>query len=256
MKPDIWLRHVGKGLKRASPTICAIAAVGGVIVTAVLSSKAALKADKKIKDEEEKRGKKLSIGQKAAIAAPTYIPTAAATVLTSLAIIESDLLNKKQQLAIAAAYAALQQKFDKYRSLVPEEQDKEITDRLSGNMELGPRYGVDDGLSLEDPNCTYMFHDEFTGKFYARALADIFDAERSVIELYNRFGSVSLNEWCSLVGIDESEDGDILMLTKPMARLYNGIEDLTFEHIEMRSDDPDVPTYIWIRPCFPFAVGF
>lgn len=106
------------GLKTASPIILSVAAVGGVIWTAIQSSLDRDRySERKIKAMEAKLKDgqtdiKLTKKEEAKLIAQTYLPTAAAVVTTSSCIIASTVISKKQTVAMATIAAAGMKAYD------------------------------------------------------------------------------------------------------------------------------------------------
>lgn len=155
-------------VKAHKATILSIAGVGGVFLTAFLSSKAALKADKVLKYEEEKKGSPLTTGEKIAYSAFSYIPTAVAAAGTSAAIIASDRIHLKAEAALAAVVTGLSEKRD---FLV------EQTAKLSARAETYISHGVE-VLPGE-----VLFHDQYLeemgdshGGYFAMSMVDFKDS--------------------------------------------------------------------------------
>lgn len=247
------IRNVTRQIKRKSPLIFTVLTVGGVVATAVLSSKAALKADTKIRSLEADKGEELSTREKIAAALPIYIPTIAVTAATSLCAIESNILNKKQQAALTLAYAALQEKLKQYTNPV-QLTEKTVTKPV---YDLYPYTG--EYLEAEGPYdtyYTYTFHDDISDCYYNRTVEEVLTALDQVVDIYERFGEVSINEFMDALGLDMQPYGDAVLWTKMEGREYYGSDFLAFTLYKMTSDDENAPPYIWIIPTFPpMAIG-
>ena len=90
--------------KEHSGTICAVAAVAGVFVTAYFSSKAALEAKERVKPEMETK-------EKAKEYAKVYAKTAVSAAATSALIIGSDRIHVGKELAIAGVAAMWKEQY-------------------------------------------------------------------------------------------------------------------------------------------------
>lgn len=245
--------------KKHSPLIFTVLTVGGVVATAVMSSKAALKADKRIREKEAERCEELSVGQKIATALPVYIPTLAVIAATSGCAIESHILNKKQQVALTLAYAALQQRLDRITAFSapppPESATSTTTEpdtkkRKPLYYEMSP-YSGELMVPVSDTYYSYTFHDDISDSYYTRTIEDVLTALDHIEEIYNRFGEVSINEFLEILDLDLVPYGDSVMWTKREGIEYYGSDLLAFTLYKMTSDDPDTPPYIWIIPTFP-----
>ena len=107
-----------KGLLRiAGPTICACLASAGVVVTAILSAKGALKAEKVLHDEG------LSAKEKVKAAAPAFVPAGVAGIATTGLIFVANILGANQQAALVAGMASLYKSSRNYRDTVKNGND-------------------------------------------------------------------------------------------------------------------------------------
>ena len=117
-------------LDKNSSTLLSCAAGGGVVLTAVSASEAALKAKEKL--EAENPQTKLD---KLKVIAPCYIKTAIVAGLTIGCIFGARYLDKKKQLALVAALSAVSQDAEDFKNkaaeLLSEEKVEEIKKEIA-----------------------------------------------------------------------------------------------------------------------------
>lgn len=99
-------------------TILAITSVVGLGATIFLTAKNAPKADKKIKEAEEKKGEKLSVKEIIKTSAKSYIPVAIVGTATAASVISSTILSKKTEASLAATAVALDGIYRRYKGKV------------------------------------------------------------------------------------------------------------------------------------------
>lgn len=146
--------------QKHSPKILFVAGAVGVVATAVLASRATLKMDEVLMDAQEDLEKvrrlesvkyseqdrqhdtTLIYVQSAFKIARIYAPTAIVGVLSIAALTGSHVILSRRNVAITAAYAALDKGFRQYR--------QRVVDELGGAKDKEFRYGLTDREIVEE----------------------------------------------------------------------------------------------------------
>lgn len=185
-------------LRVAGPTICACLASVGVTVTAVLSAKGALKAEKILNDKE------LPFKKKVKAAVPAFIPAGVAGIATTGLIFVANVLGAKQQAAIVAAtaslYKAKRQTFDTIKN------------------------------SGDTPNGVLTFYDPVAKRYFKRTMEEVLEAEYLLNRAFILRGYAPLNELYAFLGLEKTSDGEKLGWSQEVGGAFYGYEWIDFEH--------------------------
>lgn len=246
-------------IKKHSNAILTGVAVTGVVVTAVSAAKATPKAMLLIQKAEEEKGGPLSRTEKFVKAAPVYFPTALIGASTVACIFGAHVLNKKQQAALASAYAVVNASYNEYRSKVEEvfgenadgmvkhavieekyEEDKVVT-RV---VEPGPKPEIEP--EFED---TVLFFDEYRNEFFETSLEHIKDAEYHFNRNFALRDYAELNELYEFIGLPPTALGSVLGWSTYAGQATYGYQWIDFNHVKDVLDDGTV--YYRLEMPFP-----
>lgn len=153
------VRNVGFKIQKHSPELLMVAGVMGAVVSTVVACKATLKVEAVIDDTKKKMDKIHESEEKGCTAAgmdyskedakkdttivyaqtglkltKLYAPAVAIGVLSVTSILASNNILRKRNVAIAAAYTAIDKGFKDYRSRVVERFGKEVDKELRYNL--------------------------------------------------------------------------------------------------------------------------
>lgn len=150
------ITKVGLGLKEHSPEILAIVGATGVAVSMVLACKATLKVDevleehnenmKKIKnkeadekytEEDRTNDKIIQYTHTAVKMAKLYAPAVGLCALSLGSLIGSNIILRRRNAALTAAYMAIDKGFKEYRERVVKRFGKEVDQQLRFGLEPG-----------------------------------------------------------------------------------------------------------------------
>lgn len=216
-------------LKKHGATMLSIAASVGVVVTAVETAKATTKAQTLIAMNKEENPTKEEIVKDCW---RFYVPAAVVGAGTIACILSSNLMNKKSQKELMAAYVAVQQTYSAYRKKVAEEVGKE--------REREIHKAVLEENRNEDGELIRLFYDPNLEKYYHATMAQVVEATYEFNRRLATDGIVTLNQWITMLNADELEivpDGD---------NIWWGIDQLVndwdyywmdFEYCKQTTDD-------------------
>lgn len=229
-----------RSFKRVSPTILSCAAIVGVVGTAVLTARAVRRSARILQKAEEGRDGKLTKLETAKAAVPAYIPAAIVGSLTIGCILEANLLNKKQQAALASSYILLSQSQRKYRKAAKAvfggDADSKIVSRMAKDTYISA-----DGLSLYSPDLDRMsgkmlFYDTFSDRYFTTSISAVLNAQYHLNRNLTLRGDAAVNEFYEFLGIDPIEEGDVIGWSSE-EMLESGLLWLDFENAYTRLDD-------------------
>lgn len=204
-----------------SPEILIALGVSGVITTAVLSGKAALKANKQIQDEYDSysdrhltpiwmRTNKERVKHKIQLTWKTYIPPVASGTLTVVAIVASQRAGGRRTTAAVAAYSLAEKTFSEYREKVVEQigegkeqklRDEIAQDRVNKNPPGSATIIVGTGHVL--------FREELTGRYFRSDMETLRRAQNDINALIFRENYVFLDEFYEMIGLEPTSKSDV-----------------------------------------------
>lgn len=195
---------MNKFLEKHAPTILTIFGSLGVIGTSFLVAKETPKAVKIISQQNDKtQENKLHTALKIA---KVYSPAIISGMSTICCICSANILNKRKQVSLASAYTLLSNAYAEYQ--------EEIKSLLGTKMDSDVKKQIVKGhiRRKKEPNDSdlQIFYDEFSGTEFESTLENVISAQHELNARLQKFGSVSINEYYELLGVQELECGDIL----------------------------------------------
>lgn len=202
-----------KTLKQYAPLILSTMAGIGVVGTAILSSKAALKYD-----QIQKEASQNTTSETIRTASLIYLPVIALGTATIVCIFGANVLNRRNQAALISAYALLDQSYKEYKSKLIELHGEEVHQEIMESIAVDKvkdtniyAMGLTGGLTLTDednPEPKRLFYDELSKRYFEKTLASVIEAEYHLNRNYMIGGEVSLNDFYIFLGLDPTEFGD------------------------------------------------
>jgi hypothetical protein len=190
-------------LKRNASTILTCFGAAGVAGTAVLAVKATPEATR-LCDEVRREKEEPTKLDYVKVAWKPYIPAVLVGVSTITCIFGANVLNKRQQAALASAYAFLDNAYKEYRKkvreLYGEDADKNVKRAL-----MQDKYEEEHYIPSSDMCLFYEFNH---GEYFERTRADVLSAEYRLNMELERKGWAVLNDFYDLLDLPRSEIGD------------------------------------------------
>ena len=267
----INLNAVGRWLKKNSPIILSVAGSGGVVLTAVLSGKAALKAKALgiVHIEEQKTDSDANIPDLYTLGADFYYfdnkkvaavinkpfltvkdkikifaPPVVSGALTVAAITGSAILGRKQYNSLAAACMMLGESYRNYQKKNIEINGKDahekVMDAIAAEAAKRQRitaatFGEVCSLTSEDDGEEeQLFYDYFSNRYFTSTLAAVMEAEYHINRNLCLGANVSVNDFYKFLGIDPIKGGDDLTWEY---MLYDGMSWIDFDNRKTVFDD-------------------
>lgn len=245
-------------LKKHSSAILTAAGAVGVVLTAVTAVKATPKAMALIGSAEKEKGEKLTKLETLKAAAPIYIPAVFTGVLTISCIAGANMLNKKQQNAIAGAYAVVSSSYQNYRNKTREFYGKEADDKIISAVAAEKAKKVHlTAESLLSTTCLevdtdseeeQLFYDSLSERYFLAKPSKVIEAEYHLNRNYALGERVTLNTFYDFLGLEPIDEGDVLAWE--YAYDYDDIVWIDFNHRKTELED-GMECYILEMPFEP-----
>lgn len=196
-----------KKLKKHAPTLLTIAGGIGVVVTAIMAVKATPKALILLEEAKKEKKEELTKVEMIKVAAPVYIPSVLIGVSTITCIVGANILNKRQQAAIASAYALVSRSYSEYRTktkeMLGEDGEKEIqAEIVKDNYKKADISDEDDGKQL--------FYESYSERYFRATDEQILAAAYDLNRLVQEEGGLSLNVYFRMLGLEETDYGEYI----------------------------------------------
>lgn len=235
------MKKIKKFLKKNSPTILSCISVLGVVGTGVTSWMSATKVSRLI--EEDSNIDTLDYVSKYW---KHYILPVSVCILTSVCILESNVLNKKQQAALASAYMLVSNSFNEYRNKVKELHGEKEDERIRNEIAKS-HYNSEERPEGEE----ILFYDELSERYFNSTMEAVKDAEYHFNRNYILRGYAELNELYDFLGLEKMSFGDQLGWSTWAEGTY-GYKWVDFYHDKVVMDD-GLECYILSFPFAPHA---
>lgn len=221
MNTDKLLHQSKRFFKKNGSTILTCVGAIGVVVTAVMTAKATPKATRLLELAEEEKGEDLTKLESIKVAGPVYIPATVVGAATISCIFGANVLNKRQQAALASAYALVDSSYKEYKQklkeLYGEETHNEIVNAIAVEkvdpelMVSGSYLGTDCDLTLED-TCgePALFYEEYGNRYFEATVEQVISAEYHLNRNYILRGYAYLNELYDFLGLESTDYGSVL----------------------------------------------
>lgn len=192
-------------MKENSSAILTAGGVIGTVATAVLSGRAAVKAQKLIDEERESRElfTELSKTEKATLVWPQFIPPVLVGSATIGSIVAANLMSARRAAALAAAYGMSQKQLEEYKTKVTEKltgpkrqaiDDEIAQDRVTNNPPKDKEVII---LAGGDVLC----YDMLTGRYFRSTVEQIRKAESEINADLVNHQYASLSSFYDKVGL-------------------------------------------------------
>ena len=206
---------IKRWLSKNSSGICAFAACVGVVVTAVLTYKGTIKAQKRIEEWSKEKQDELTTFEKVQASAKPLAPAVIAGAATIGSIITSHKITKEHIAVITASGAGIAKKYDDYRKANIEVNGKEAHDRVMEKLEVQEAKesnlcaesmftmtSLNSKLSTEE----FLFHDDITDQYFTASLAHVLDAINHLNRNFTMgHPEVDVQMWCDFLGIENKK---------------------------------------------------
>lgn len=248
--------NVGNWMKKNASTILTCFGASGVVATVILAIKATPRAMDKIQAVQIDKGEEILRGDRegeikknddGSLMMPNltaietvqacwkdYIPTVAVGTASLVCILGANVLSRKQQASMAAAYTALAGAFEGYR-------DKVRTICGPGTDEMIERAIVQEQRDIEDNRPPWdevqIFYIKGQPQFFERTMEQVMRAEYHFNRNFILKGEMKLNELFDFLDLPHTEEGDRIGWNLYDGEAFYGYQWVDFNHRYYLSDD-------------------
>ena len=199
--------------RKNTPVILTATAVAGVVVTSVLTAKAAVKADWETREPPEEAmndTKSEATVRYVKTTWKTWVPPVVSGALTITSIVLIHYTHQKRYAALMGLYVLGDKAFKEYRETIEEVVDKSTGQKI---REKSAEKAVNrDKEALEEHLVsvgeTHLVYDSFTGRYFKSDIETIRRAENEFNHHLNIYGYGTLNELYSLMGVRDAGCGE------------------------------------------------
>ena len=227
-----------------------------MVVTSIMAVKATPKAVFLLEKAKEEKGEELTKKEIVKTAGPVYIPAIVTGVSTIACIFGANILNKRQQAALASAYALLDSSYKDYKNklkeLYGEETHNNVINAIAVEKADDMRIRTENlcvecDLSLEESDSEpRLFYDIHSSRYFESTIEQVMAAEYHLNRNYILRGYAYLNEFYEFLGIEQTDYGSVL----GWAPLDDGMYWIDFNHRKTVLDD-GLEVYIVEMPFEP-----
>lgn len=243
-------REPRRFLKTNQSVILTCIAGLGVIGTMYLTSKAAVKADKALKEATDEKGEELTTMEVVTVVAPIYAPAGAACVGTLICMAGVCSLDRKQQASLVSAYTLLEKSYKDYKEKVKEIYGSEAEENVEKEIAWDKFQETD--IISRDGRALFALAD--FDVVFESTLEDVIKAEYELNRYFVGTGSATLNNLLTCFGVDPIDGGDDIGWSI-WCEGYYGYKWVDFynEELDPDEDEPDVEHYLIHMPFGPTA---
>lgn len=193
-------------IKKNAPIILSGVGAVGVVATAVMAAKAAPKVASILEEAKEEKGEELTKWEKVNLAGPVYIPTVITGAASIACIFGSSILSKRQQASLIGAYTLLDSSYREYKQKTDELYGEEAGKRV--REEIAKDKYTDDDVLVDDNK--ELFYDFYSGRYFESTKEAVLWAEYETNRAMFVNYAVGLNEFYSLIGLEELPEYETL----------------------------------------------
>lgn len=224
MKGKNYLKNIVKNSKsylqvNSSTVLTCLGAIG-VVTTAVLTTKATIKAVEIIAEAEWEKGEDLTKAEIINNTALCYIPPVIMGAATLACIFGANVLNKKQQAALASAYALIDTSFKDYKNKLKELYGEETHNNIIDALAVEKAQQIDIysqgifsncNLAIEDGTSEpRLFYDEYSNRYFESTIERVMNAEYHLNRNYVLGGMITLNDFYEFLGLEKTDYGEVV----------------------------------------------
>lgn len=209
------LKYVKPFVAKHEPEILMGMGIAGLIFSTVWAVRASFRASEEIRNyKESKQIDKITPKEAFMLTWKFYWPVAASMVLSVPCIIAGNRVSSKRYAALATAYtiseAALQEYQDTTKEIVGEKKAKQIQESVDGKK-IDETYSGKNQIILTG-NGKNLFYEPMSGRYFTSDWNTISKAanELNAEALSNMNGQITLNEWFSKLGLEETDVGETI----------------------------------------------
>lgn len=214
---------IKKAFQKAAPTVLTILSSVGVIATAVLSAKAAVRNRERVNNCKEYSDGEIEKFKE-------YIPAIVSGAATIACIFGANALSKRQRVQMAAAYTLLAQSYAKYKNKVVEMCGPETHRSIMNSIALekardisiyANTFAGSSTLGFDNMDDEYRtFYDAFGQRYFKSTFLKVLEAEYHLNRNFVLGALPTLNDFYDFLGIERTDYGETIGWTSANGDYY------------------------------------
>lgn len=205
----------------------------GVVATSVMAVKATPKALRLMEEAQAEKGEELTKMEVVKVAAPVYIPSILIGTATIACVFGANILNKRHQAALMSAYALLDSSYKEYKTKVEELYGEDADENI--RTEIAKDHYDKDAYEYEDNKV--LFYDEYSRQYFQSTMEKVIEAEYILNRDFQYHGCACLNEFFALLGLPQTDYGDVLGWTTAFVSEMQWYSWIEFYHKKVEMED-------------------
>lgn len=205
----------------------------GVVATSIMAVKATPKALYLLEQAKEEKGEELTVVEKIVTAGPSYIPAIVTGAATIACIFGANTLSRRNQAALASAYALLDRSYKEYKAKIKdiygEDGERQVREAI-----VVDKY-EDEGF--EPATDKILFYEEFSSRYFEATMSQVLTAEYLLNRKLILFDGVRLNDFYEWLGIEPIAAGEVLGWSREGNTAWYWQEWVDFDHHKVVMDD-------------------
>ena len=198
-------------VKDNSPVILTAIGVAGVVTTAYLTHRAALQADKIIREESGDNPDNYSDGfagfrEKAQLTWKLYIPPVSVAAVTCISIIGANRIGTRRAAAVAAAYTISERAYDEYKAKVVEKlgetKEKAVRDEIA--QDRVNKTAANREVIITTNGGSVLCLDAWSGRYFESDMETIRKAQNDINAQIIHADYARVDDYYDIIGLEHT----------------------------------------------------
>lgn len=222
------MKNICNWVRKNSATILSCLAAGGVVLTGVLSAKAARKSDTAFEQKKkENPDKEFTKKEEVLIKGPSYLPAVSAAAGTILCIVGSDNIHRQNQALLISALAYVEKAYADYKTRVNKLVTEEEAEFIDHVIEEEKK---DEEADLPPWDGVQTFYIDHYGKFFEKTMEEVIEAEYHLNRNFVLRGFVTFNDFLDFLDLPHVPEGDDIGWERYAGEVHYGYDWIDFDH--------------------------
>ena len=222
---------------RNGSTILTVLGGVGVVVTSILAVKATPKAMRLIEEAKEEKGEELTKWEIVQSAGPAYLPSLVMGTATIACIFGANVIGRRQQAALASAYALLDQTHKEYKRKVVDVYGSGVDQKVRTEIAKDHYDEEEFEDEYEEDDSKILFYDQFSRRYFRSTMEEVLKAEYNTnCQLAVNTG-VYLNEFYEFLDLSPITAGRKLGWSTGILESHYWASWIEFDHEKFETDD-------------------
>ena len=222
---------------RNGSTILTVLGGVGVVVTSVLAVKATPKAMRLINEAEQEKGEELTKWEIVQSAGPVYLPSLVMGIATIACIFGANVIGRRQQAALASAYALLDQTHKEYKRKVVDVYGSGVDQKVRTEIAKDHYDEEEFEDEYEEDDSKILFYDQFSRRYFRSTMKEVLKAEYNTNRQLAVNTGVYLNEFYEFLDLAPITAGKELGWSIGILKSHYWASWIEFDHEKFETDD-------------------